>query len=95
MIESLSVRESLELALLGRRSPFTSQLHPLDTADTQRIEEVQNLIRLKIGIRLLQQTELLLVDTPSVDITNEGSFRTASLLKTITGVGTYPVTSSN
>jgi urea transport system ATP-binding protein len=104
VIESLTVFENLELALSGSRGVFHALLHRLSRAQTTRIDEMLELIKLtarrnvlagslshgqkqwlEIGMLLIQDPQLLLVDEPAAGMTDEETATTAVLLKQIAG----------
>ncbi len=104
VIESLTLFENLELAIAGHRSVFQALFHKLSGEQTDRIDEVLDLVALptrrnelagalshgqkqwlEIGMLLVQNPELLLVDEPAAGMTDAETETTAELLKSITG----------
>lgn len=102
VIESLTVWQNLELALVGNRGVFQTLFFRLKPAQADRIEEVLQLIGLagrrtelaqylshgqkqwlEIGMLIIQEPELLLVDEPAAGMTDYETLETARLLKDI------------
>ena len=102
VIESLSVWENLELALVGNRSVLQTLFFKLSRAQFDRVTEVLELIGLptrreelarnlshgqkqwlEIGMLIIQEPELLLVDEPAAGMTDYETMETAKLLKAI------------
>ncbi len=104
VIESLTIFENLELALVGNRGVFKSLFHKLSAEQLARINEILELVRLKerqnelagalshgqkqwleIGMLLIQDPDLLLVDEPAAGMTDHETAMTAKLLREISG----------
>jgi urea transport system ATP-binding protein len=104
VIESLTLFENLELALVGNRSVFQSLIHKLGGEQIDRIDEALNIVALptrrnelagalshgqkqwlEIGMLLVQDPQLLLVDEPAAGMTDAETETTAELLKNISG----------
>ena len=104
VIESLTIFENLELALVGNRGVFSSLFHKLSAEQLARINEILELVRLKdrqnelagalshgqkqwleIGMLLIQDPDLLLVDEPAAGMTDHETAMTATLLREIAG----------
>jgi len=102
VIESLSVWQNLELALVGSRKILTTLFARLSTQQKRRIGEITELIGLKdkahdesknlshgqkqwleIGMLIIQEPEVLLVDEPAGGMTDYETMETARLLKDI------------
>ena len=102
VVESLTVRDNLDLALAGDRGIWQSLFFKLSAEQKQRIEEVIVLIGLKeksedlaanlshgqkqwleIGMLIIQDPEVLLVDEPAGGMTDTETMETAQLLKDI------------
>lgn len=104
VIESLTVFENLELALVGPRGVLTALFHKLSSAQQDKIQQTLATISLtekqtelagalshgqkqwlEIGMLLIQEPDLLLVDEPAAGMTDHETEVTAELLKSITG----------
>ncbi len=102
VIESLTVWENLELALVGNRKVFQTLFFKLVSKQADRVDEVLTLIGLQnrrdetaknlshgqkqwleIGMLIIQEPELLLVDEPAAGMTDFETLETAKLLKSI------------
>ncbi len=102
VIESLSVWENLEMALVGNRGVFQTLFFRLQPEQRARVDEVLHLIGLEerrdeisrnlshgqkqwleIGMLIIQDPELLLVDEPAAGMTDYETLETAALLKKI------------
>lgn len=102
VVESLTVRENLDLALAGNRGIWQTLFAKSSVRQRQRIEEVVDLIGLnkksddyaanlshgqkqwlEIGMLIIQQPEVLLVDEPAGGMTDTETMETARLLKDI------------
>ncbi|WP_101758498.1 urea ABC transporter ATP-binding protein UrtD [Oceanicoccus sp. KOV_DT_Chl] len=102
VVESLSIRGNLDLALAGERGIWQSLFFKLGAQQQQRIDEVIELIGLKeksedlaanlshgqkqwleIGMLIIQDPEVLLVDEPAGGMTDTETMETAQLLKDI------------
>ncbi len=102
VIESLTVWENLELALVGNRSVFQTLFFKLTKTQFDRVAEILDLIGLaerrdelsrnlshgqkqwlEIGMLIIQEPELLLVDEPAAGMTDYETMETAKLLKSI------------
>jgi len=104
VFEALTVFENLELALAGPKSFWTTLMARLTPNESERIDEVFEIIGLvsqravlagalshgqkqwlEIGMLLMQQPELLLVDEPVAGMTPQETERTAELLLSLAG----------
>jgi urea transport system ATP-binding protein len=104
VFEELTVFENLELALAGSRSFIRTLLARLTPSQSERIDEVLEIIGLadhrfargkilshgqkqwlEIGMLLMQEPELLLVDEPVAGMTPQEIERTARLLTSLAG----------
>lgn len=104
VIESLTVFENLELALVGPRSVLSALFHKLRPEQLAKIQETLQIISLtekandlagslshgqkqwlEIGMLLIQDPDLLLVDEPAAGMTDHETELTAQLLKDIAG----------
>jgi len=102
VIESLTVWENLELALVGNRSVLQTLFFKLTAVQSERVDEILNLVGLterrdetaknlshgqkqwlEIGMLIIQEPELLLVDEPAAGMTDYETLETAKLLKNI------------
>lgn len=102
VIESLSVWDNVELALVGNRKVFIALVCQLSDEQRSRIADVIQLIGLsekthalagdlshgqkqwlEIGMLIIQEPELLLVDEPAGGMTDQETMATAELLKEI------------
>ncbi len=102
VIESLTVWENLELALVGNRSVWQTLFFKLTTKQSERVDEILYLVGLtkrrdetaknlshgqkqwlEIGMLIIQEPELLLVDEPAAGMTDYETLETAKLLKSI------------
>lgn len=102
VIESLSVWQNLELALVGSRKILITLFARLSIQQKERISEITELIGLKdkahdesknlshgqkqwleIGMLIIQEPEVLLVDEPAGGMTDYETMETARLLKDI------------
>lgn len=102
VVESLTVRENLDLALEGHRGIWETLFFKLTEKQRLRIEEVMGLIGLaeksedlaanlshgqkqwlEIGMLIIQEPEVLLVDEPAGGMTDTETMETARLLKNI------------
>lgn len=102
VIESLSVWENLNLALVGNRGVWQTLFFKLKGEQRERIEEIMKLIGLiekrdalarnlshgqkqwlEIGMLIIQEPEVLLVDEPAGGMTDYETMETARLLKEI------------
>lgn len=102
VIESLSVWQNLELALVGNRKILITLFARLSIQQKERISEITELIGLKdkahdesknlshgqkqwleIGMLIIQEPEVLLVDEPAGGMTDYETMETARLLKDI------------
>lgn len=102
VIESLSVWQNLDLALVGHRGIWQTLLATLNAEQKDRIEEILSLIGLQekkhdlalnlshgqkqwleIGMLIIQEPEVLLVDEPAGGMTDVETMETARLLKDI------------
>lgn len=102
VIESLTVWENLELALVGRRGVFQTLFFKLSQADAERVQSTLTLVGLtarkheaaqhlshgqkqwlEIGMLIMQDPELLLIDEPAAGMTDYETLQTAKLLKEI------------
>jgi urea transport system ATP-binding protein len=104
VFERHTVFDNLELALAGGRNMFAALLFKLSGAQSERIDEVMEIITLEdarfadagslshgqkqwleIGMLLMQEPDLLLVDEPAAGMTDAETEQTAILLKRIAG----------
>ena len=104
VIESLTVEQNLDLAMVGNRGVFKTLFFKQSAAQYERISEIVFLIGLKdkrgdlagslshgqkqwleIGMLIIQEPELLLVDEPAAGMTDHETELTAQLLKDISG----------
>lgn len=102
VIESLSVWNNLELALVGNRGIWQTLFYKLNQDQSIRIDEIIELIGLaekrdelalnlshgqkqwlEIGMLIIQEPEVLLVDEPAGGMTDYETMETAKLLKDI------------
>ncbi len=102
VVESLSVRDNLDLSLAGNRGIWQSLFFKLTGQQQQRIDEVIGIVGLteksgdlaanlshgqkqwlEIGMLIIQDPEVLLVDEPAGGMTDTETMETAELLKTI------------
>ena len=102
VMDSLSVWDNLDLALAGNRSIWQTLFFKLNTKQSERIEEIMELIGLKdkkedearnlshgqkqwleLGMLMIQEPEVLLVDEPAGGMTDYETMETARLLKDI------------
>lgn len=102
VIESLSIWDNLDMALVGHRGIWQTLFFKLSDEQQHRIEEVIALIGLKekahdlaanlshgqkqwleIGMLIIQEPEVLLVDEPAGGMTDTETMETAKLLKEI------------
>ena len=102
VIESLTVWENLELALVGNRGVWQTLFFKLTAKQSERVDEILHLIGLnerrdetaknlshgqkqwlEIGMLIIQEPELLLVDEPAAGMTDYETLETAKLLKAI------------
>ncbi len=102
VIESLTVWDNLDLALVGNRGIWQTLVFKLSANQSQRIEEIITLIGLQekkdalaknlshgqkqwleIGMLIIQEPEVLLVDEPAGGMTDYETMETAKLLKDI------------
>jgi len=104
VFEQLTVFESLELALAGRKTFWRMVVARLTPRQRERVDEVLEIIGLtgergasagtlshgqkqwlEIGMLLMQQPELLLIDEPVAGMTPQETERTAALLLSLAG----------
>jgi urea transport system ATP-binding protein len=104
VFEMLTVLENLELALAGDKSFLTTLFARFTAAQSERIDEVLEIIGLtehpgalartlshgqkqwlEIGMLLMQDPELLLVDEPVAGMTPQEAEHTAALLVSLAG----------
>lgn len=102
VVESLTVWENLDLALVGNRGIWQTLFYKPDQQQKARIKEVIELIGLsekthagaaslshgqkqwlEIGMLIIQDPEVLLVDEPAGGMTDTETMETAKLLKDI------------
>lgn len=102
VIESLTVWENLELALVGNRGVFQTLFFRLKKTQSERVDEILEMVGLtdrqnelsqhlshgqkqwlEIGMLIIQEPELLLVDEPAAGMTDYETLETAKLLKKI------------
>ena len=110
VIETLTVEENLELALVGNRSPWQAIMQILRPQDRHSMSEVASRVGLtdaldqlggalshgqkqwlEIGMLLLQEPKVLLVDEPAAGMTDSETLKTAELLKSLAGEHTVMV----
>lgn len=110
VIETLTVWENLELALVGNRSPWRSILQILEPKDCRSMTEMASRVGLsdalgllggalshgqkqwlEIGMLLLQEPKVLLVDEPAAGMTDAETLKTAELLTSLAGEHTVLV----
>lgn len=104
VIESLTVAENLDLAMVGERGVFKTLFSRQSPAQRQRITEILDTVGLiekvndlagslshgqkqwlEIGILLIQEPELMLVDEPAAGMTDHETELTAKLLRDVSG----------
>jgi len=104
VFEELSVHDNLELAMAGRKDPWSALAAKITGEQRDRIHDTLRLIGLEpsagikagalshgqkqwleIGMLLMQNPKLLLIDEPVAGMTQQEMERTAELLTTLAG----------